>query len=77
MPPKRKAEESALPSEVDVEPIRGKAPFAAYFPSGFNPELKDAQTTWETYAHGKRKNQYAVVAKTVSCDVHVAESKIE
>jgi len=65
MTPKRKANDALLPAEVHMKPKDGNAPFAVYFPSGFKPDMPGAGTTFETYAQEKRKNQYAVVAKTV------------
>jgi hypothetical protein len=63
---KRKAdEEGALPDAIQMHQIEGTGPFAVYFPSGFNPEKAAAECEWETFEHEKKKNQYAVVAKTV------------
>ena len=62
---KRKAS-GTLPATVQMERQEGTAPFAVYFPSGFDPEKSGAECEWETHAHADRANQYAVVAKTVS-----------
>lgn len=62
---KRKAEHAAaVPDSIEMKPKDGNAPFVVYFPSGFNPERAAAECAWDTYAHDKKKNQYAVVAKT-------------
>jgi hypothetical protein len=63
---KRKAEEEGgLPDAISMDRIEGTGPFAVYFPSGFSPEKAAAECEWETFGHEQKKNQYAVVAKTV------------
>ena len=63
---KRKADEGgALPDAIEMDKVEGTGPFAVYFPSGFNPEKAAAECEWETFEHEQKKNQYAVVAKTV------------
>jgi len=64
---KRKAEEEGeLPDAIGMDQVEGAGPFAVYFPSGFNPEKAAAECEWETFGHNQKKNQYAIVAKTVS-----------
>jgi hypothetical protein len=63
---KRKAyEEGAVPDSIEMGHVEGTGPFAIYFPSGFNPEKAAAECEWEIFEHEQKKNQYAVVAKTV------------
>jgi hypothetical protein len=63
---KRKADgEGALPDAIKMDQVEGTGPFAVYFPSGFNPEKAAAECEWATFEHEQKKNQYAVVAKTV------------
>ena len=64
---KRKAEDAAaVPESIKMKHADGNAPFAVYFPSGFDPEKAAAECEWEAFEHEKTKNQYAVVARTVS-----------
>ena len=66
---KKRKDRDGLPGAIDMAPASdGGAPFAVYFPSGFNPNAQGAECAWETHAHSQRKNQYAVVAKTVRND---------
>ena len=63
---KRKATAAAaMPDSIEMQETEGSAPFAVYFPSGFNPEKAAAECDWEAFTHEKKNNQYAVVAKTV------------
>jgi hypothetical protein len=63
---KRKAEAAALPDRIELQPASGDAPFAVYFPSGFNPATAGRECAWESHAHATRQSQYALLAKTVS-----------
>lgn len=42
-------------------------PIVMSFPSGFNPEKAADECEWDTYDHGHRRGEYAVIGKTV-CD---------
>ena len=59
---KRKSRDE-ITQTVSMRAADGDAPFAVYFPSGFDPIA--APCTWHTHAHATRKNQYAVVVETV------------
>jgi hypothetical protein len=58
---KRKARD--VPDTLEVKPVQGEGPFGVYFPSGFDPN--STKCTWETFQHDERRNQYAIVGKTV------------
>jgi len=64
---KRTAEEAGLPARIRQEPAstNGTGPFVVYFPSRFEPNA-DVACEWQAYSHGQRRNQYVVVARTVS-----------
>jgi hypothetical protein len=66
---KRKASEAlgGLPSTLVQEPAgtSGTGPFTVHFPSRFDP-TGDVACEWDAYAHSERRNQYVVVARTVS-----------
>ena len=63
---KRKVETAAaVPDSIEMKIKEGNGPFVVSMPCGFKPENAPADCAWETYAHGKRRNTYAVVAKTV------------
>lgn len=74
---KRKADEAGLPHTVRQEPapVAGTGPFVVYFPSRFEPE-GDVACEWQAYAH-QRKNQYTVVARTVSCGARNARAALQ
>lgn len=64
---KRKAEEAGLGSiEQQAASTSGTGPFVVYFPSRFEPNSGDTACEWHAYAHGERRNQYQLVARTVS-----------
>jgi hypothetical protein len=78
---KRKERPSdGLPTSIEVQAAPSGAvppPFAVYFPSGFEPTSNEAACEWRTYSHVGRKNQYMLVAKTVSVkDGGVRHSRI-
>lgn len=65
---KRKAEEAGLPARIEQQPAStsGAGPFVVYFPSRFEPNSGDTACEWQAYAHSERRNQYQLVARTVS-----------
>lgn len=65
---KRKAEEAGLPARIEQQPAStsGTGPFVVYFPSRFEPNSGDTACEWQAYAHSERRNQYELVARTVS-----------
>ncbi len=65
---KRKAEEAGLPARIEQQPAStsGAGPFVVYFPSRFEPNSGDTACEWHAYAHSERRNQYQLVARTVS-----------
>jgi hypothetical protein len=59
-------EAPTLTRNIHMQKVNSDGPFAVYFPSGFDPTKSEAQCEMQMYEHSTRKNQYAVVAKTVS-----------
>lgn len=75
---KRKAQDSqAAPRTVQMTISDDIGAFATYFPSGFRPDKAAEECSWQAFQHTERKEDCALLVKTVRFSFACRSAKIE